>query len=893
MLPTSDLISKSTNGSSSFRDVSLETAAAASSPSGESLEARLTEEMAEAWKHGKCARAEDFLAAHPELWNQPEAAVDLIYEEICLRREYGQEVGRAEILQRFPQWQSQLEILLDCLQILEIGTTPSYPNVGESVGDFHLVAKLGHGGHGCVFLATQTSLADRPVVIKFTPLLGHEHLCLARLQHTYIMPLFSVLEDPERNSRALCMPYFGGATLDQLLSALAAQPLGRRTGQDLLRALDEAQAAAGVDLPSRDPARQFFARSSYVQAICWIGACLADALKYAHGRGLVHLDVKPSNVLLTADAQPMLLDFHLANRLIEPGGPKPRWLGGTPAYMSPEQRVALAESREQRPISVVVDGRSDLYSLGLLLYEALGGTFPDSRAPKALSHAALRQESFPAADLPRLDRCNPQVGPGLADILAKCLARDPRDRYPDAGALAMDLGRHLNDLPLRGVANRSLKERWQKWRRRRPYALSFLTIIVLILVGSLASGAMVFHYAKHQLEQGEMAWSEGHRQLQDGHYYQAILTLERALSQVENLPGSPELALKLHEELGQAQRAQYARELHSLADRFRHFYGVDFLPPAEIREINDDCQKFWANRHLIMDRLAPESEREFRAHKVTGSEPFLGSEAEQQVRADLCDLAILYTRLRVRHAHGVLSLRTRKKALQVLDEAEELCGPSAVLYYERQRQAEALGLTDIAANAANKLVEFPPRTAWEHYALGRAYLQGQRLEDAARLLRRAVELDSHGLWPRFYQGICLYRLHHYEDAVLAFTACAALAPEVAGCLYNRALAYQEWGKRERALQDYTEALKRDSRLGVAALNRGILYCQAKRYAEAQVDFQRALDDGVDPAEVHYNQALLYLAQEQPAAARAFLKRTLQEQPTHKGALELYQCLQPE
>jgi serine/threonine protein kinase/Flp pilus assembly protein TadD len=790
-------------------------------------------------------------------------------------------------LRRFPQWQNQLEILLDCLQILEIGTTPSYPRVEESVGDFHLVAKLGHGGHGCVFLATQTSLADRPVVIKFTPLLGHEHLCLARLQHTHIMPLFSVLEDPERNLRALCMPYFGGATLAQLLTALAAQPLSRRTGQDLLRALDEAQAAAGVDLPSRDPARQFFARASYVQAVCWIGACLADALKYAHGRGLVHLDVKPSNVLLTADAQPMLLDFHLANRVIEPGGPKPTWLGGTLPYMSPEQRVALAESREQRPMSVVVDGRSDLYSLGLLLYEALGGPVPSGRTSTNRSDPV---NSFPLADLPRLDRCNPQVGPGLADILAKCLALEPRDRYPDAGALAMDLGRDLNDLPLRGVANRSLTERWQKWRRRRPHALSFLAIVFLTLVGTLAAGAIVYRYAKHQIEQAEAARSEGHRQRQEGRYDQAIHTLTGALGQVENLPGCQDLALQLNEELRQAQRAQAAAELHRLVDRIRLFYGIDFLPAGA----GDEIRSFWGKRHAIMDCLAPETEHEYRSRKTTGATPILGSEAEQQVRADLCDLAILYTRVLVRRAYGARSVRARKsRALDVLKEAEELCGPSAVLYYERQRLAEALGLTEMAADAANKRFQFPPRTAWEHYALGRALLQGKRLQEAASLLQTAVDLDRHGLWPRFYQGVCLYRLHHYEDAVLAFTACTALAPEAAGCLYNRALAYQGLGKTARALQDYNDALDLEPHLGVAALNRGILYHQEKRYPQALADFQRALQDGVDPAAVYYNMALLYLAQGELAAARGSLEHALQEQPDHKKALELYADLNRE
>src|SRR5206468_748583 len=95
--------------------------------------------------------------------------------------------------------------------------------------------------------------------------------------------------------------------------------------------------------------RKFLARASYVEAICWIGIGLADALQYAHERGLVHLDLKPANVLLAADGQPMILDFHLAHEPIRADGPPPRWLGGTPGYMSPEQQQALVAVRQHRP----------------------------------------------------------------------------------------------------------------------------------------------------------------------------------------------------------------------------------------------------------------------------------------------------------------------------------------------------------------------------------------------------------------------------------------------------------------------------------------------------------------------------------------------------------------
>src|SRR5205807_7577943 len=193
-------------------------------------------------------------------------------------------------------------------------------------------------------------------------------------------------------------------------------------------------------LPAHGPARVLLRRSSWVEAVCWVGACLAEALDDAHQRGLVHLDLKPSNVLLASDGQPLLLDFHLAREPLEAGKPAPAWFGGTPAYMAPEQRLAWKAVEMAQLLPSAVDGRADVYALGLLLDEALGER-------------------------------NPHVSPGLADVIDKCLADPPEDRYSQAGALAADLRRHLTGQPLKGVPNRNLLERWQKWRRRRPLAL--------------------------------------------------------------------------------------------------------------------------------------------------------------------------------------------------------------------------------------------------------------------------------------------------------------------------------------------------------------------------------------------------------------------------------------
>jgi serine/threonine protein kinase/Tfp pilus assembly protein PilF len=828
------------------------------------LAERLAEEMARRWRDGERPLAEEFFARHPSLPNHPQAAVRLIYEEVRLRQGLGQEVAQGEVLARFPQWRAQLEVLFDCRSLAQPGPDdPFWQLLQEALPDFRLVAELGRGAAGRVVLAAQTALADRLVVLKVTSCHGHEHLSLARLQHTHIVPLYWMQDDPARNLRVLCMPYFGGMTLDRLLAALRVTPPGRRSGQQLLDRLDQARPAALLTLPAKGPARQLLARASYVQAVCWIGACLADALHYAHERGLVHLDLKPSNVLLAADGQPMLLDFHLAREPLPRHGPVPDWFGGTPEYMAPEQRLALAAVRERRPVPEAVDGRADLYSLGLLLYEALGGPLPGPN-------------SNPAG-LPRLDRCNPQVSVGLADLLHKCLAPAPAGRYRDAGALAADLRRHLTDLPLRGVANRSWTERWRKWRRRRPHALALYGLGATLLAVLGMAAACFMDYLGQRHGEAQAILEEGRQRLHGREYAEAARTLARGLALARGLPGGPELAQAFDEQLRLAKRAQAAQDLHALADRIRFLAAQDALSSRQLQVLEGHCRKVWDARGLLTDRGA------------AGLAPDL----EQQLQTDLLDLALLWLDLRLRLAPGPRADETRRAALAVLAEAEALFGPSLVLLRERQAHAAALGLTGEARSAERRAAGLAPRTAWEHYALGRSHLRAGDLESAAVELERALDLQPQGFWPNFYQGLCAYRLRHYEDAAGAFRVCVALAPGAAECFYNRALAQAALGHPDRALHDYNRALQLDPGQAAAALNRGILHYEGRRSGEALADFQRALDHGADPAAVHYNRALVHLARDDRIEALASLDRALAHDPGHAEARDLRERLRRE
>jgi serine/threonine protein kinase/Tfp pilus assembly protein PilF len=806
----------------------------------EALAARLAEELGEAWKGGERRRAEEVLAVHPELLDHPRAALRLVYEEVCLRQEHGLEEEPEAVLARFPRWAGELRVLLDCHRLFKPPAEPAFPQAGATWAEFRLLAEMGRGAQGRVFLATQPDLADRPVVLKLTPRTGREHLSLARLQHTAIVPLYFAQDDPARNVRTLGMPYFGGVTLARVLERLKDTPPGRRTGGHILEALDRSQEDSPIPPPARGPARLLLARSSYAQAVCLIGISLAEALQYAHERGLVHLDVKPSNLLLAADGQPMLLDFHLAQSPISPNRPAPAWVGGTLAYMPREQQAAMAAVNAGQPVAAVVDGRADIYALGALLYEALGGRVP----------------YLPGVS-PPLERCNAQVTPGLSDVVHKCLAYHAGDRYQDAAALAADLRRHLNDQKLRGVPNRSWKERWHKWRRRKPHALFVNALLLLALAAAVAGGFSRWQYvrkeealAREDLEGARKDLEAGTKFLDRTAYTRAAEAFRRGLETARKYPAARDLRRRFATQLRLTGRLENARNLHTRAEQLRSLYGADALSPRALRLLDAACREVWRNKESLVVR----------------AEPGLPAAVGEGVRNDLLDVAVMWSDVCVRLAADGDGRRACRQALGVLAEAETLCGPSAVLEQGRRALAQTLGDEELAGRAARRAARLTPRTAWEYCLLGRSLLRSGKWQEAEAALDRAVALDPRGLWPHYYRGVYAYRhglrekgepaRRCFEDAAGAFGVCIALARHPALCYYNRGQAYRHLGLTDRALRDY----------------------------------RRALEGDIDPATVYYNMALLHEQRRQRGAALECLEKALRHNAYYKDAQDLYQHL---
>jgi serine/threonine protein kinase len=300
--------------------------------------------------------------------------------------------------------------------------------VGDRVGDYELLGELGCGGFARVFLARQLSL-DRLVALKVSADVGHEARTLARLEHEHIVQVLGVSVDAERCLRLLAIRYEPGATLERVLQRLAGRPFRERGGPALL------EAASGATPPNGAGP---LADCDAVEAVCWVGARLAEALAWAHGEGVCHRDVKPGNIFLTERGRPRLLDFNVASDagLAEKG--MGAGLGGTLPYMAPEHLDALAESAPR----AAVDHRADIYALGIVLFEMATGRHPFPEAVRrdvppgeALAHLAdVRRRGAPS-----VRAIEPDVPPLLDRIVRRCLEPDPACRYGSAAELAAAL----------------------------------------------------------------------------------------------------------------------------------------------------------------------------------------------------------------------------------------------------------------------------------------------------------------------------------------------------------------------------------------------------------------------------------------------------------------------
>jgi tetratricopeptide (TPR) repeat protein len=308
-------------------------------------------------------------------------------------------------------------------------------------GDYEIVREIARGGMGVVFEARQVSL-NRPVALKMI-LAGQladetdirrfhtEAEAAANLDHPGIVPIYEV--GRHNGQHYFSMGFIEGQSLSQ---RLAGGPLPAREAAELVRRV-------------------------------------ADAIQYAHERGVIHRDLKPANILLDQSGNPRVTDFGLAKKVQSDSGlTGSGQIMGTPSYMPPEQ--AGGKRGEVGP-------PADVYALGATLYCLLSGR-PPFQAASVMDTVLQVIGDEPVA--PR--RLNPSVPRDLETVCLKCLEKDPARRYPTAAAFGEDLRRFLAGEPI-SARPVSRAERAWRWSRRNPLPAALIMLVVVLTTAGTAT----------------------------------------------------------------------------------------------------------------------------------------------------------------------------------------------------------------------------------------------------------------------------------------------------------------------------------------------------------------------------------------------------------------------
>jgi eukaryotic-like serine/threonine-protein kinase len=790
--------------------------------------ASVLDEYIAAWERGEAPAVEEYLARLAP--GDSQGAVELIYQEFCVAEAAGNNPEQPAFLGRFPQHRESLERLFQvhgaCSPSMLGGWVESasaaleLPGVGDAIGPFVLKRDLGRGSFARVYLAEQADLENRLVVVKLSTRPTREPWLLARARHANIVEIVTHATVDDGDFQLICMPFWGGATLAAVLTVGRERGRPPVAGRDLLADLDSVAAPEYPAVQPTRPAREILAGLSYGQAVAWVVARLAEALDHAFSRDVAHGDIKPSNVLLSADGNPMLLDFNLARDGSPPGS---RWLdndpGGTLAYMAPERLRKLAAAGSTGSDSPTAgqsfaesDAHSsagpaqvgdmldrgphlaDIYALGMVLLEALTGRPPEpvtidgDQAPAsaadavkaaAAAYSVARARSARDVIVEAESASGRAIAAGLRAILERCLDPDPAKRYRRAWELAEDLNRWRTDLPLAFAAEPFWRQTIPRYLRRQRRMVMLTTVALSLLVGLPTTGFVVL---KTRLDQEHLALFKLARHWDDvraGAFRHQRPELPRFLE--PSNPQAFETARRALEDYGvvgnddSVDRTQDWRqrpdvthlpksdrddfELWLMEQTYRYCRGLEDRP---------NSAEHWRRALAILDH-------------VGASTPLQAfATLSQRLRVKLADQSPAVSAAESAMPVAMASPWLDEYLLGVSAECDRESGSDETLIQARRRAAER------AVAHYRKLLALRPDSFWGHYRAAAGSYGLDRFADAVHHLQQCIQRrESNSVLSGQLAG-CLMKLGRYDEAMKECDRAIAGAPDFAELFRSRA-----------------------------------------------------------------------------------------------------------
>jgi serine/threonine protein kinase/tetratricopeptide (TPR) repeat protein len=839
---------------------------------------------------------------------------DMLEDVIANHPSLSAETARALLQQNTPHSGEEVSFLL--AQALT-----SLPGVGTNFLNFHLIAELGRGSFGCVYLARQSGLANRLVALKLTVDLQGEEQKLAQLQHTNVVPIYSAHKT--KRLHAVCMPYFGPTTLADVVRQSRAQNAMPESGAFLVETLrarqDEFVAQTGAPA-SATPALARFAETDYVTAVLWLAERITEGLIHAHEHGILHGDLKPANILLTEEGQPMLLDFNLSTDIKVHAGIGELRVGGTLPYMAPEHLSALKGGDKRS-----VDARSDVYALGVILFELLTGKLPfeSKRGPLAETLPGMIAERSQTP--PWLRPHNAAISPAVESIVRRCLEPDTSRRYQSAQDLHEDLQRHALDLPLKHAPEPSLRERGSKWVRRHPRLTAptnvimacLFTLAILLTPGAWRTWqewqsdhinlAQVAHELKKERKSADDRTREVQAKLQHAEALKQYLEFHASAAQARDLIDRITL-VRMRPDILPLERdavLQSADACRKLLANYGVFDEADWranpkvamLPPAEQATLRADVA-------TLLYVLA-ESEL-FRASELRGpktpddvlddtgiaarivecmTNTYIARAtncnelASRCFAADELPQAFLYQQANLAHYKGDLAesrhLTATAKGAFPREDVDDAYWSAANLAV----QAKAKDAEHLLAVVARPMPEH--FAAWRLKAL--CYQSAGLLRKAENCWDACVAIKPGDEWSRYLRGQACLQQRKWPEAQNDFSAFLKNHPDFREAYVQRAKAFAGQQNQKDAIKDLTKALELGPRSPELLFRRAQLMQLTKDDKGAEDDRIVLLSTEPEQSEGWYYRGLIQ-AEHNPKAALADLERALKADPDNVAAL---------